>query len=76
MNVFNVTHMIEFSKEDVLEVSNKYINVDMKRQTEFKGIRCLINIREYCIIFIFCLPYYTEPILPYVVHVCSRDKQC
>lgn len=68
--------MIELFKEDVLEVSNEYINVDMKRQTEFKGIRCLINIREYCIIFIFCLQYYTKPILPYVVHVCSRDKQC
>lgn len=68
--------MIEFSKEDVLEVSNGYINVDMKRQTDFKGIRCLINIREYCIIFIFCLPYYTEQILPYVVYVYSRDKQC
>lgn len=68
--------MIELSKEDVLEVSNEYINVDMKRQTEFKGIRCLINIREYCIIFIFCLPYYTEQILPYVVYVYSRDKQC
>lgn len=76
MRNYIVTHMIEFSKEDVLEVSNKYINVDMKRQTEFKGIRCLINIREYCIIFIFCLPYYTEQILPYVVYVYSRDKQC
>lgn len=43
MNVFNVTHMIEFSKEDVLEVSNEYINVDMKRNVKqiLKGLDVL-----------------------------------
>lgn len=35
--------MIEFSKEDVLEVSNKYINVDMKRNVKqiLKGLDVL-----------------------------------
>lgn len=35
--------MIEFSKEDVLEVSNEYINVDMKRNVKqiLKGLDVL-----------------------------------